>query len=41
MDQERFEELASLNAFGMLENDEKRALDGAIARDKDVRARST
>ncbi|OYW29596.1 MAG: hypothetical protein B7Z47_04640, partial [Chthoniobacter sp. 12-60-6] len=41
MDQERFEELASLNAFGMLENDEKRALDGAIARDKDVRALST
>lgn len=40
MDDERFEELAALNAFGMLENDEKRALDGAIARDKDVRALS-
>lgn len=38
MDQERFEELASMNALGMLENDEKRALDGAVARDKDVRA---
>jgi anti-sigma-K factor RskA len=38
MDEERFEELAAMNAFGMLENDEKRALDGAIARDKDVRA---
>ncbi|MDB6004602.1 MAG: hypothetical protein JWR15_1589 [Prosthecobacter sp.] len=41
MDQERFEELAALNAFGMLENDEKRALDGAIARDKEVRGLST
>lgn len=40
MDEERFEELAAMNAFGMLENDEKRALDGAIARDKDVRALS-
>ncbi len=38
MDVERFEELASLNSLGMLENDEKRALDGAVARDKDVRA---
>ena len=38
MDVERFEELAAMNAFGMIENDEKRALDGAIARDKDVRA---
>lgn len=38
MDEERFEELAAMNALGMLENDEKRALDGAIARDKDVRA---
>ncbi|OYW76913.1 MAG: hypothetical protein B7Z37_06550 [Verrucomicrobia bacterium 12-59-8] len=37
MDEERFEELAAMNALGMLENDEKRALDGAIARDKDVR----
>lgn len=35
---ERHEELAALNALGMLENDEKRALDGAIARDKDLRA---
>ncbi len=41
MDQERFEELAAMNAFGMLENDEKRALDGAIARDKEVRSLST
>jgi len=38
MDEERFEELAAMNALGMLENDEKRALDGAIARDKEVRA---
>ncbi len=38
MDEERFEELAAMNSLGMLENDEKRALDGAIARDKDVRA---
>jgi len=38
MDEERFEELAAMNALGMLENDEKRALDGAIARDKDVRS---
>lgn len=37
MDVERFEELAALNALDMLENDEKRALDGAIARDKEVR----
>ncbi len=37
MEEERFEELAALNALGMLENDEKRALDGAIARDKDLR----
>lgn len=37
MDQERFEELAAMNALGMLENDEKRALDGAVARDKEVR----
>ena len=37
MDEERFEELAAMNALGMLENDEKRALDGAIARDKDLR----
>lgn len=37
MDLERFEELAAMNALGMLENDEKRALDGAIARDKEVR----
>jgi anti-sigma-K factor RskA len=40
MDEERFEELAALNALGMLENDEKRALDGAIARDKDLRSLS-
>jgi anti-sigma-K factor RskA len=40
MDEERFEELAAMNALGMLENDEKRSLDGAIARDKDVRALS-
>lgn len=38
---ERHEELASLNALGMLENDEKRALDGATARDKDLRALSS
>lgn len=38
MDEERFEELAAMNAFGMLENDEKRALDGAIARDKELRS---
>jgi anti-sigma-K factor RskA len=38
MDEERFEELAAMNALGMLENDEKRALDGAIARDKEVRS---
>ncbi len=31
------EALAALNALGMLENDEKRALDGAIAREKDLR----
>ena len=37
MEQERFEELAAMNALGMLENDEKRALDGAVARDKEVR----
>lgn len=37
MDQERFEELAAMNALGMLENDEKRALDGAVARDKELR----
>lgn len=41
MDEERFEELAAMNAFGMLENDEKRALDGAIARDKEVRSLCT
>jgi anti-sigma-K factor RskA len=40
MDEERFEELAAMNALGMLENDEKRALDGAIARDKELRALS-
>jgi len=38
MDEERFEELAAMNALGMLENDEKRALDGAVARDKELRA---
>ena len=38
MDEERFEELAAMNALGMLENDEKRALDGAIARDKELRS---
>jgi anti-sigma-K factor RskA len=37
---ERNEELAALNALSMLENDEKRALDGAIARDKDMRTLS-
>lgn len=37
MDQERFEELAAMNALGMLENDEKRSLDGAVARDKELR----
>ena len=37
MDEERFEELAAMNALGMLENDEKRALDGAVARDKELR----
>ncbi|WP_395743404.1 anti-sigma factor domain-containing protein [Prosthecobacter sp.] len=40
MEQERFEELAAMNALGMLENDEKRSLDGAIARDKELRALS-
>lgn len=40
MEQERFEELAAMNALSMLENDEKRALDGAIARDKELRALS-
>ncbi len=40
MDEERFEELAAMNALGMLENDEKRSLDGAIARDKELRALS-
>lgn len=38
MEQERFEELAAMNALGMLESDEKRTLDGAVARDKDLRA---
>lgn len=38
MEQERFEELAAMNALGMLENDEKRSLDGAVARDKELRA---
>lgn len=38
MDEERFEELAAMNALGMLENDEKRALDGAVARDKELRS---
>ncbi len=38
MEQERFEELAAMNALGMLENDEKRALDGAVARDKELRS---
>jgi anti-sigma-K factor RskA len=37
---ERHEELAALNALGMLENDEKRALDGVVARDKELRALS-
>lgn len=37
MEQERFEELAAMNALGMLESDEKRTLDGTIARDKDLR----
>jgi anti-sigma-K factor RskA len=41
MDQERFEELAAMNALGMLENDEKRALDGAVARDKELRTLTT
>lgn len=41
MDQERFEELAAMNALGMLENDEKRSLDGAVARDKELRALAT
>ncbi len=31
--EERFEELAALNALGMLEGDEKRTLDGVIVRD--------
>lgn len=34
---ERNEELAAMNALGMLENDEKRSLDGGVARDKDLR----
>lgn len=38
---ERYEELAALNALGMLENDEKRALDGVVARDKELRALSS
>lgn len=38
MEQERFEELAAMNALGMLESDEKRTLDGTVARDKDLRA---
>ncbi len=41
MDQERFEELAAMNALGMLENDEKRSLDGAVARDKELRTLAT
>lgn len=41
MDQERFEELAAMNALGMLENDEKRSLDGAVARDKELRMLAT
>lgn len=32
--EERFEELAALNAFGMLEGDEKRTLDGVLLRDR-------
>jgi anti-sigma-K factor RskA len=32
--EERFEELAALSAFGMLEGDEKRTLDGVIIRDR-------
>lgn len=32
--EERFEELAALNAFGMLEGDEKRTLDGVMLRDR-------
>jgi anti-sigma-K factor RskA len=32
--EERFEELAVLNAFGMLEGDEKRTLEGVIIRDR-------
>jgi anti-sigma-K factor RskA len=38
MEQERFEELAAMNALGMLESDEKRTLDGTTTRDKDLRA---
>ena len=32
--EERFEELAALNALGMLEGDEKRTLDGVTLRDR-------
>lgn len=32
--EERFEELAALNALGMLEGDEKRTLDGVVLRDR-------
>ena len=35
--EERFEELAALNALGMLEGDEKRTLDGVTIRDRALR----
>lgn len=38
---ERFEELAALNALGMLEGDEKRTLDGVTIRDRELRSLCT
>ncbi|MBL9133312.1 MAG: anti-sigma factor [Verrucomicrobiaceae bacterium] len=35
---ERFEELAALNALGMLEGDEKRTLEGVTIRDRELRS---
>lgn len=35
---ERYEELAALNALGMLEGDEKRTLDGVVVRDRELRS---
>lgn len=36
--EERFEELAALNAFGMLEGDEKRTLDAVLLRDRALKS---